>query len=133
MKFYLDTNIIIYVLIGRYPAVMKHFQAVPMMSIAIPDVVLAEIEYGARKSRAYEKTIAQYRKFTQSFESVPFSDTAAECYGRIRASLEMHGEVIGANDLLIAATAMADDSVLVTHNVKEFSRIEGLRLEDWTN
>lgn len=132
MKFYLDTNIIIYALNGRYPAVMRHFQAVPMMSIAIPTVALAEIEYGARKSRDYEKTIAQYRKFTRFFEVVPFSDDASECYGRIRASLEMRGEVIGANDLLIAATAMADNSVLVTHNIREFSRIEGLQEEDWT-
>ncbi len=132
MKYYLDTNIIVYALNGKYPAVERHFQSVPAMSIAVPSIVLAEIEYGARKSRDYAKTIAQYRKFTGIFEPVPFSDAASVCYGKIRAELEEQGQVIGADDMLIAATALADESVLVTHNVGEFSRIEGLKVEDWT-
>jgi tRNA(fMet)-specific endonuclease VapC len=132
MKYYLDTNIIIYALNGKYPAVRTHFEQVPSMSIVLPSVVLAEIEYGARKSRDYETTIRLYRKFTSCFEAQPFHREAACFYGRIRADLEAKGQIIGANDLLIAATAMAENGILVTHNTREFSRIPGLVLEDWT-
>lgn len=132
MKYVLDTNIIIYALNGKYPAILPHFQQTPVMAIVIPSIVLAEIEYGARKSRDYEKTIAMYRKFVHPFEHMTFTDRAAECYGRIRAGLEAKGQIIGANDLLIAATAMAENSILVTHNTREFSRVPGLVIEDWT-
>ena len=66
------------------------------------------------------------------FDVAPFTRHAAECYGRIRADLEAKGQIIGANDLLIAATVMAENGVLVTHNTREFSRISGLAVEDWT-
>ncbi|MCI6100984.1 MAG: type II toxin-antitoxin system VapC family toxin [Selenomonas sp.] len=132
MKYYLDTNIIIYALNGKYPAVMPHFQQVPSMSIVIPSTVLAEIEYGARKSRDYGRTIGLYRKFMDYFASEPFDELSAACYGRIRADLEQQGRVIGANDMMIAATVMAANGILVTHNTREFSRIGGLVVEDWT-
>ena len=131
MKYFLDTNIIVYALNGRYPAVVSHFQRVPAMAIVIPSVVAAEIAYGARKSYDYEKTIQLYQKFMGHFEIVPFTGLSAACYGRIRAELEAAGQVIGANDMLIAATAMAENGILVTHNTREFSRIRGLVLEDW--
>ena len=132
MKYYLDTNIIIYALNGKYPAIRPHFEQVPAMAIVLPSVALAEIEYGARKSRDYEKTIQLYRKFMHPFDVAPFTRHAAECYGRIRADLEAKGQIIGTNDLLIAATVMAENGVLVTHNTQEFSRISGLAVEDWT-
>ena len=132
MKYYLDTNIIIYALNGKYPAILPHFEQVPSMAIVIPTVVLAEIECGARKSFDYEKTIQLYRKFMHPFDVAPFTRHAAECYGRIRADLEAKGQIIGTNDLLIAATVMAENGVLVTHNTREFSRISGLAVEDWT-
>ena len=132
MKYYLDTNIIIYALNGKSPAIRPHFEQVPAMAIVLPSVALAEIEYGARKSRDYEKTIQLYRKFMHPFDVAPFTRHAAECYGRIRADLEAQGPIIGANDLLIAATVMAENGVLVTHNTREFSRISGLAVEDWT-
>ena len=132
MKYYLDTNIIIYALNGKYPRILSHFQQVPSLSIVIPSVVLAEIEYGARKSFDYEKTISLYRKFVSYFAIEPFTGHAAAAYGRIRSSLEKKGQIIGANDLLIAAAAMADHGILVTHNTREFSRVEGLVYEDWT-
>lgn len=132
MKYYLDTNIIIYALNGKYPCVISHFQSIPSMSIVIPSVVLAEIEYGARKSYDYEKTIKLYRQFVHYFGIEPFNGKAAQFYGQLRADLEKQGTPIGANDMLIAATVMEADGILVTHNTKEFSRVAGLRLEDWT-
>lgn len=132
MKYFLDTNIIIYALNGKYPAILSHFQKIPSMSIVIPSIVLAEIEYGARKSVDYDKTISLYNAFTSTFESEDFSSKAAIEYGMIRASLEKSGKVIGANDMLIAATVLAEGGTLVTHNTKEFSRINSLSIEDWT-
>ena len=64
---------------------------------------------------------------------MPFDDTAAEIYGRIRTRLEQAGAPIGPNDLMIAAIAVANDVVLVTHNTREFSRVEELKFEDWEN
>ncbi len=132
MKYYLDTNIIIYALNGRYPAVMQHFQQIPAMAVVIPAVVLAEIEYGARKSHDYGKTMALYQQFLSYFTVEPFTARATADYGRIRAELEKRGQVIGANDLLIAATVKSANGILVTHNTREFARIDGLQIEDWT-
>lgn len=132
MNYFLDTNIIIYALKGVYPAIEEHFASVPSQSIVIPTIVLAEIEYGARKSKNYSATINKYNQFTSVFEKVPFSQKASEYYGIIRSQLEKKGELIGPNDLLIASIVLAEDGILVTNNTKEFNRIEGLRQENWT-
>ena len=132
MKYFLDTNIIIYALKDTYPAIKEHFLKVPASSIAIPSPVLAEIEYGARKSFDYEKTIATYRQFTNTFELVSFAKKATHAFGQIRAELEKQGKTIGANDLMIAAIVLAENGILVTHNTREFERITQLRIEDWT-
>jgi len=132
MKYFLDTNIIIYFIKGSFPALLKHLKKVPEASIVLPSVVLAEIEYGARKSNDYDKTIKTYKAFTSFFQTAPFEWSASETYGKIRADLESKGCMIGANDCMIAAIVLANDGVLVTHNTKEFERIEGLNVEDWT-
>ena len=132
MKYYLDTNTIIYFIKGKYPALVHHFANVPRQSILIPEIVAAEIEYGAQKSTDYKQTIARYKLFTDAFEKVAFTSKATVIYGKVRADLEKSGTPIGPNDLIIAATVMAEDGILVTHNVKEFSRIKGLQVEDWT-
>ena len=132
MKYCIDTNIIIYAAKGTYPAIERHFEQTPSSSIVIPTIVIAEIEYGARKSDNYEKTMQAYKPFINSFEWVEFSKEASESYGKIRAELEMAGQTIGANDLIIASIAASEGDVLVTHNKKKFSRIPGLKIEDWT-
>lgn len=132
MKYFLDTNIIIYSLKGLYPQIKSHFMNVPSQSIVIPTIVMAEIEYGARKSYDYHKTIQQYKLFTDTFEKISFSQAASFYYGDIRSRLEKEGKPIGANDLLIASIVLADGGILVTHNTKEFSRIPELSMEDWT-
>ncbi len=132
MKYCLDTNIIIYAINGRYPQIEEHFRHIPSQDILIPAIVVSEIEYGASKSNDYERTIGIYRRFIEAFKVVPFDDKMAVNYGRIRADLEKRGEVIGPNDMLIAATSVACGSVLVTNNVAEFKRVEDLDIEDWT-
>ena len=132
MKYFIDTNIIIYSLKNSYPAIKSHFMTVPAQEIVIPEIVLAEIEYGARKSVDYNLTIGRYRAFTDVFDKAAFDGSAACFYGQIRAELEKSGQPIGPNDMLIASIVMANDGILVTHNVGEFSRIQNLKLEDWT-
>ena len=132
MKYYLDTNTIIYFLKGTYPALADHFRNVPRQSVVIPSVVTAELEYGAQKSIRPAETAKKLHSFLSAFETVPFSGEAAVQYGKIRHELEKAGTPIGPNDLLIASIVKAEEGVLVTHNIKEFSRIPGLMLEDWT-
>ena len=132
MKYYLDTNIIIYAMKNEYPNIKNHFLRVPSSSIVIPNIVLAEIEYGARKSKNYKKTIDVYNQFTNTFEMAEFSIKAVKEYGNIRKDLEKQGKIIGPNDLIIAAIVKSEDGILVTHNTNEFSRVKGLNIEDWT-
>ncbi len=131
MKYYLDTNIIIYALKGQYPKIIEHFKQVPSQSIVIPTVVIAEIEYGAQKSKDYNKTISKYNQFTDVFNKAPFSEKAAKIYGEIRSNLEKSGNLIGPNDLMIAAIVLSENGILVTNNTKEFERIPNLRLSNW--
>lgn len=132
MRYFLDSNIIIYAIKGTYPNIKKRFLEVPTMSISIPDIVMAELEYGARKSDDYKKSSDKLKIFTAPFDRFPFCGRKmAEAYGQIRSDLEKKGTPIGKNDLFIAATVLAEGGTLVTHNIKEFSRIEGLKVEDW--
>ncbi len=91
----------------------------------------AELIFGAVKSDSPEKTQMEQREFLKPLMSLPFDDNAAEQYGVIRAKLESKGTPIGPNDLLIASIALAHNLILVTHNIREFSRIDGLKIEDW--
>jgi len=95
------------------------------------DIVKAELYYGAYKGTRLESNLVLYQEFFSELVSLPFDGNAAAVYGRIRARLEALGTPIGPNDLQIAAIALANDLILVTHNTREFSRVEGLRLEDW--
>ncbi len=94
-------------------------------------VVKAELELGAIKGRYERRSIELMEEFIGSFHSFPFDDSCAKTYATIRSGLERLGMPIGANDLLIAAIAISNNLTLVTANVDEFSRIGGLRLENW--
>ena len=87
--------------------------------------------YGVRKNQPSQTRLDTLKAFVDSFVSLPFDDKAAEIYGRIRAELERIGTPIGPNDLMIAAIALANNVTLITHNTKEFRRVQGLALEDW--
>jgi tRNA(fMet)-specific endonuclease VapC len=94
-------------------------------------VVRAELLFGALRSNRAAENLIKVRQFLSQFASLPFDDAAAETYGQIRADLTRRGLVIGPNDLLIAAIAHTNTATLVTHNVDEFSRVTGLKIEDW--
>lgn len=99
--------------------------------VRLCSVVKAELFHGARKYGRPERRLALFVETFAPFLSLPFDDAAAERYGRIRHGLEIAGEIIGPNDLLIAAICVAHDCTLVTSNVAEFQRVDGLRVEDW--
>ena len=100
-------------------------------NIALCSVVKAELFYGSMKSRYPEQNLQKQRQFLEHFVSYSFDDKAAKQYGIIRAQLEKVGTPIGPNDLMIASITLAQDAILITHNVKEFARIQGLFWEDW--
>ena len=131
MKYFLDTNIISYIIKGKYPKIIEHLKKVPAQSIVIPSIVKAELEFGARNSGNYEKIIIPYMQFLEPFNIKDFDSDASYFDVLIRQDLAKKGTPVGPNDLLIAATVLANNGTLITHNTKEFSRIEDLRIEDW--
>ncbi len=133
MTYLLDTNTCIQYLNGRSEKIRQHLGSKQPQDIGLCSVVKAELFYGVMKSAKPEENLTKLRQFVSHFISLPFDDNAAEIYGGIRAQLEKSGTPIGPNDLLIAAIAVANDVILVTHNTSEFSRIVGLKLEDWEN
>ena len=94
-------------------------------------VVRAELLFGAYRSQRRGENLERTNAFLAGFQSLPFDDDAAYRHALIRAELTAKGQLIGPNDLLIAATALAHGAILVTHNTAEFSRVPGLLLEDW--
>jgi tRNA(fMet)-specific endonuclease VapC len=132
MMYFLDTNICIYALKRTYPQVQQKIESHRPSEIFIPAIVIAELFYGAFKSRAREKTLEKLREFVAPFQKADFNSTSAISYGDIRSKLEAMGKPIGPNDLIIAATTLSNGGTLVTHNTKEFSAVPGLLIEDWT-
>ena len=127
----LDTNVCIHLLNQKHPGILQHFQQHSPAEIALCSIVKAELLYGARHSQRVQDNLQLLAKFFAPLVSLPFDDRCAEEAGLIRADLAGQGNPIGPNDLLIAATARAHDAVLITHNSGEFSRVTGLRMEDW--
>ncbi|MEG4345698.1 type II toxin-antitoxin system VapC family toxin [Microcoleus sp. A003_D6] len=131
MIYLLDTNTCIGYLNGRSVGVLRRLQALFSQDVAVCSVVKAELFYGSMRSNNPARSLAQQQDFLNRFISLPFDDQSAVIYGQIRAQLAASGTPIGPNDLLIASIALANNLILVTHNTREFSRVEGLRLEDW--
>lgn len=126
----LDTNTVIYVIRKTPVAVRDQFIA-HTGQLAISSITYAELAYGVQKSQQRVMNRAALEHFCVRIELLPYSAEAAEQYGLIRSDLEARGQVIGPNDLHIAAHAKAENLTLVTNNLKEFERVDGLRLENW--
>jgi len=128
----LDTNTCIFVLKNRPEKAKRKFKAIK--NICISSVTFGELCFGIENGDAHlrEKRWEQLDGFTQRILIDPWDEEAARHYGAIRALLKREGNTIGNNDLLIAAHSRSIDSVLVTNNTKEFSRVPDLTLEDWT-
>jgi tRNA(fMet)-specific endonuclease VapC len=131
MKYLLDTNVCIDYLNGRFPSVAERIQRSQPQDLVISSVVVAELRYGADRSANRQVNHQRLDILIAEIPCVDFDLAAASAYGRVRAELEAQGRPIGANDMLIAAHAVALDVVLVTDNLREFERVKGLDLESW--
>ena len=127
---FLDTNTLIYFFKGQGRVAERLLATVPS-ALGVPAPVLYELEYGLARSNAPDKRRAQLAEFLRSTRLIDFDAACAQAAGALRAELESAGQPIGTLDGLIAGTALAHGAILVTHNTREFSRIAGLRLEDW--
>ncbi|ABQ25342.1 type II toxin-antitoxin system VapC family toxin [Geotalea uraniireducens] len=131
MIFLPDTNAWIRFLNPGENRVKEHFLTVDPVTMRFCSVVKAELYYGALKSSRSEENLALIEELFANFESLTFDDDAARRYGEIRATLSRQGTPIGPNDLMIASIASVHGAVVVTHNSREFSRVDGLKIEDW--
>jgi tRNA(fMet)-specific endonuclease VapC len=131
MKLMLDTNICIDVIKERPRSVLERFAAHAVGDIGISVMTLAELEYGVSTSSRPARNREALDQFISPLEIARFDRQATTVYGRLRATLEKKGQAIGSMDLLIAAHAVSLDVRLITHHVREFGRVPGLRIEDW--
>ncbi|WP_141731319.1 type II toxin-antitoxin system tRNA(fMet)-specific endonuclease VapC [Oligoflexus tunisiensis] len=130
MKYMLDTNSCIFLIRRKYPSVLETLMKKKPGDVALSSLTVAELHYGVEKSSAIEKNKEALGLFLTAFEILDFDTTAAEVYGRIRSSLEKIGKPIGSIDMLIAAHAVSQDLILVTHG-RDFDRISKLKTQDW--
>ena len=128
----LDTDICSYIMKGSHPALLERIRSVPITDQVVSVVTMAELLYGVKLSVKPKQTRAAYDAFIRHLEVIDWSAEAAEHYADIRANLKLRGEMIGANDLLIAAHARSMKAIVVTNNVREFGRVKGLKVENWT-
>lgn len=132
-RFLLDTNICIYIRRRRPPEIMARFQRLRPSEAVISIITYGELAYGAEKSRYREQASEQLAELTALLPVLDLPLRAGQFYGSIRAALESRGELIGNNDLWIAAHARAADLILITNNEREFRRVPGLKIQNWAN
>ena len=128
----LDANICIYIANQRPRAVKARFERLKAGQVVMSSVTYGELCYGAAKSVQSNQAFAQLQELAQDVPVAALDENAGQVYGEIRAKLEEQGRLIGNNDLWIAAHAFALNLILVTNNEREFKRIPGLAIENWT-
>jgi tRNA(fMet)-specific endonuclease VapC len=128
----LDTNICIYIAKHQPPKVKARFDRLKPGQLVMSAITYGELYYGASKSNQRARALTLIEELVQDIPVEDLNSMAAKAYGEIRASLEMQGRLIGNNDLWIGAHAMALDVTLATNNEREFKRIPGLSVENWT-
>jgi len=126
-----DTNACIRLLRQCDPGLLARWQAARLSDVVLCSVVVYELRHGAERSSDPVREHGKLDVFLAPFASLPFDDQSARRCARLRHELEQAGTRIGPHDLQIAAIALQHDLTLVTHNTREFSRVAGLKLEDW--
>lgn len=132
LKYMLDTNIVIYVIKRRPLEVLEYFNRYASQ-LCVSSITVAELYYGAEKSQFPERNLWVVEDFLSRLTILSYEPKAAAHFGNIKAVLSKQGKVIGENDVHIAAHCRSEGLVLVTNNLKEFERVDGLRLENWVN
>jgi tRNA(fMet)-specific endonuclease VapC len=130
-RFLLDTNICIYIRRQRPPGLLARFERLKLGEAVLSVVTYGELIYGVEKSQFREQATKQLAELAGLVPIMELPPQAGEFYGAIRASLEARGEIIGNNDLWIAAHAKAAGLTLVTNNEREFRRVQGLKIQNW--
>jgi tRNA(fMet)-specific endonuclease VapC len=128
----LDTNVCIHIIRRRPQAVLRRFEDYGIGEVGVSSVTVAELRYGVEKSARPEQNLEALGRFLLPLEVLDFGGEAAAAYGRVRATLEKAGTPTGPLDTLIAAHAVSMSVTLVTNNTREFGRVPGLEVEDWT-
>jgi tRNA(fMet)-specific endonuclease VapC len=131
-RYMLDTDTCSYIMKRSNQTVIERLRAVPVADVCISVITKSELLYGVEVSPRREQDAAALRAFLPHVEVLEFTDAAATHYAEIRAALKRAGQMIGANDLFIAAHARALGLRLVTNNTAEFGRVKGLTIENWT-
>ncbi len=131
MKYMLDTDICVTLIRQKSQRLLDKIDSFKLGDLGLSVIVVAELQYGLYKGQHQEEALQALTKFLSSFQIVDFNDEAAITYGHIRADLEKIGQRIGPYDLLIAAHAKTLGAILVTGNVREFNRVDGLIVENW--
>lgn len=132
MTYMLDTNICVAIIRRRAPHALQRLTEQTIDNVCVSSLTVAELQYGVAKSSQPAQNQRALDQFLLPLAIVPFDERDAEVYGRVRAALEAHGQPIGAIDTLLAAQGLRHALTLVTNNVREFARVPGLQLEDWT-
>ena len=133
-QYLLDTNICIYIIKHQPEIVRQHFeQHLPNRNILISVITLGELRFGAEKSQRKEKALKVIDELTSMIQVVELDEQVADHYAQIRQDLASKGQIIGSNDLWLAAHARANDWIMVTNNEKEFLRVQGLMVENWVS
>ena len=131
MRYMLDTNIIIYAKDARPEIVLERFRQYQPGDLCISSITMAELEYGVCNSSKPKQNRLALLTFLSNIDIIPFDTDAARSYGEIRYDLKSKGQLIGANDMLIAAHAKSLGYTLITNNTREFERVDGLLLDNW--
>jgi len=131
LRYLLDTNICIYIAKQKPMSVLKRFEKMEVGEAAMSLITYGELLYGAEKSHYPKKTRELLEELSTLISPLPLTMEVSQHYARIRAILEKQGKPIGNNDLWISSHALALDITLVTNNLKEFSRIPHLKVENW--
>lgn len=129
MDYLLDTNICIHYFKGQFELKEK-FENIGFENFAISEITLAELIYGAEKSQKVEKNLKVVKEFADKIEILPIL-TGLRVYGKEKARLRSIGKIIGDLDLFIGSTAIVNNMVMVTRNVREFERLDGITIENW--
>ena len=132
-RYLLDTNILIYIRRRRPPKILERFRLLKPGEATLSVITYGELLYGAEKSANREVAMRQLTELAALIPVLPMAEDAGRFYGAIRAELEQRGEVIGNNDLWIAAHAKAVGLILVTNNEREFRRVGDLKIENWAD
>jgi len=130
IKYLLDTDTCIYT-IKKKPVHLKRLFNSHIGQLAISSVTWGELICGAEKSQSVENNLAQLQGFGSRLEILPFGDREAEQFGQVKAELEIKGKPIGSYDMMIAGHARSHGLIVITNNVREFKRVDGIRVENW--